>query len=82
MYFRKRHICSNKLVSHSGTKAEIISLDAGLRLEGIPALILWDPVINEANEVLKSKILHNICRKFDVSSLHNSLSTMLSGGSS
>ena len=30
-------------VSHSSTESEIISLDAGLRLDGIPALDLWDP---------------------------------------
>ena len=29
-------------VSHSSTESEIISLDAGLRLEGVPALDLWD----------------------------------------
>ena len=29
-------------VSHSSTESEIISLDAGLRLDGIPALDLWD----------------------------------------
>ena len=28
-------------VSHSSTESEIISLDAGLRLGGIPALDLW-----------------------------------------
>ena len=32
-------------VSHSCTEAEIISLDAGLRMDGIPALDLWDLVI-------------------------------------
>ena len=31
-------------VPHSSTKAEIISLDAGLRMDGIPALTLWDLV--------------------------------------
>ena len=29
-------------VSHSSTESEIISLDAGLRLDGIPALVLWE----------------------------------------
>ena len=29
-------------VSHSSTESEIISLDAGLRLDGIPTLVLWD----------------------------------------
>ena len=31
-------------VSHSSTEAEIISLDAVLRMDGIPALDLWDLV--------------------------------------
>ena len=44
-------------VSHSSAEAEIISLDAGLRMDGIPALDLWDFVIevfhsspNQANK--------------------------------
>ena len=32
-------------VSHSSTESEIISLDAGLRLNGIPALDLWDLIV-------------------------------------
>ena len=32
-------------VSHRSTEAEIISPDAGLRMDGIPALTLWDLVI-------------------------------------
>ena len=32
-------------VSHSSTDAEIVSLDAGLRMDVIPALDLWDSVI-------------------------------------
>ena len=32
-------------VSHSSTESEIISLDAGLRLEGIPALDIWDLIV-------------------------------------
>ena len=32
-------------VSHSSTESEIISLDAGLRLDGIPALDLWDLIV-------------------------------------
>ena len=31
-------------VSHSSAEAEVISLDAGLRLEGIPSLTLWDQI--------------------------------------
>ena len=38
-------------VSHSSTEAEIISLDAGLRMDGIPALILWDLVIEVFHSV-------------------------------
>ena len=32
--------------SHGSTEAEIISLDAGLRMDGIPALDLWNLVID------------------------------------
>ena len=32
-------------VSHSSTESEIISLDAGLRLDGITALDLWDLIV-------------------------------------
>ena len=37
-------------VSHSSTESEVISLDAGLRMDGIPALDLRDLVV----EVLHS----------------------------
>ena len=53
MHFRKPHVCSNQSmckkqtsVSHSSTESEIISLDAGLRLDGIPALDLWDLIVS------------------------------------
>ena len=42
-------------VSHSSTEAEIISLDAGLRMDGIPALTLWD-LVNEIFHSAPSKI--------------------------
>ena len=32
-------------VSHSSTGSEIISLDAGLRMDELPALDIWDIVI-------------------------------------
>ena len=32
-------------VSHSSTESEIISLDAGLRMDGFPALDLWDLIV-------------------------------------
>ena len=41
-------------VSHSSTEAEIISLDAGLHMDGIPALTLWDLVIEVFHSVPKS----------------------------
>ena len=33
-------------VSHSSTESEIISLDTGLRLDGVPALELWDLIVS------------------------------------
>ena len=39
-------MCKNQTaVSHSSTESEIISLDAGLRLDGILALDLWDLIV-------------------------------------
>ena len=46
-------------VSHSSTEAEVTSLDAGFRMDGIPALDLWDLVIEvfhfPPNQINKSK---------------------------
>ena len=33
-------------VSHSSTESEIISLDTGLRLDGLPARELWDLIVS------------------------------------
>ena len=33
-------------VSHSSSESEIISLDIGLRLDGLPALELWDLIVS------------------------------------
>ena len=33
-------------VSHSSTESEILSLDTGLRLDGLPALELWDLIVS------------------------------------
>ena len=33
-------------VSHSSTESEIVSLDTGLRLDGLPALELWDLLVS------------------------------------
>ena len=43
-------------VSHSSTESEIISLDAGLRLDGLPALELWDLIVS---------VLENVSRVSD-----------------
>ena len=43
-------------VSHSSTESEIISLDTGLRLDGLPALKLWDLIVS---------VLGNISRVSD-----------------
>ena len=45
-------MCKNQTsVSHSSTEAEIISLDASLRMDGVPALTLWDLVIEVFHSV-------------------------------
>ena len=43
-------------VSHSSTESEIISLDTGLRLDGMLALELWDLIVS---------VLGNVCRVSD-----------------
>ena len=53
-------MCKKQIsVSHCSAKAEVISLDAGLRMDGIPALDLWDSVIevfhSPPNLINKSK---------------------------
>ena len=45
-----------KSVSHSSTESKIISLDTGLRLDGLPALELWDLIVS---------VLGNISRVSD-----------------
>ena len=57
MYFWKSNfvplswVCKKQTsVSNSSTESEVISLDAGLRMDGLPALDLWDIVI----EVLRT----------------------------
>ena len=42
-----RWMCKKRTsVSHSSTESEIISLDAGLRLDGMPTLDLWDLIVS------------------------------------
>ena len=63
MLSRKSHVRTNKLdqtsVSLSSTEADIISLDAGSRMDGIPALDLWDLMIevfhSSPNQTNKTK---------------------------
>ena len=66
MHFRKSNVRANKLevqetdfCSHNSTEAEIVSLDAVLRMDGIPALDLWDLVIevfhSSPNQTNKTK---------------------------
>ena len=38
-------------VSHSSTEAEIIALDAGLRLHGLPSLTFWDLILNTLDPI-------------------------------
>ena len=38
-------------VSHSSTESEIITLDTGLRLDGLPALELWDLIVSVLGNV-------------------------------
>ena len=38
-------------VSHSSTESEIISLDTGLRLDGLLALELWDLIVSVLGSV-------------------------------
>ena len=41
-------------VSHSSSESEIISLDTGLRLDGLPALELWDLIVSVPGKRLSS----------------------------
>ena len=45
--FQQVGMCKKQTsVSHSSTESEIISLDAGLRLDELPALELWDLIVS------------------------------------
>ena len=48
-------------VSHCSTESEIISLDAGLRMDATPALDLWDVVV----EVLSKLAQGSLCTTGD-----------------
>ena len=62
-------------VSHSSTESEIISLDAGLRMDGLPALDLWDiaiEVLLSTNNTVKPN--HNGIQE-SVATLHSKAKT-------
>ena len=45
-------MCKKQIaVSHGSTESEIISLDTGLRLDGLPALELWDLIVSVLGNV-------------------------------
>ena len=46
-------------VSHSSTEAEIIALDAALRMEALPALLLWENILDtfEEHHITSAKVL-------------------------
>ena len=66
------------LVSHNSTEVELISLDAGLRTDGTPALDLWDLVIDivhsspNQSEKNKDQVRGNSLRD-TTSTKHNNL---------
>ena len=50
-------------VSHSSTESEVISSDAGLRMDGIPAVDFWDLVIEVLHSSLNQpRARENLCR--------------------
>ena len=49
-WMRKKQIA----VSHSSTESEITSFDAGLRLDGIPALDLWDLIVSVLGNTIQT----------------------------
>ena len=58
----RSHCVRNKLQSHSSTESEVVSLDAGLHMDGIPALDRWDLVIEVLDSSLSQpSIQGNLC---------------------
>ena len=49
-------VCKRQsVVSHSSSEAEVIALDAALRMEGLPALILWELIMDVFSDDTVSK---------------------------
>ena len=71
-------------VSHSSTDAEIISLDAGLRMDGIPVLDLWDFAIevfySTPNQINKAKDVREPRRNLSANTQPNNLDHVPSSG--
>ena len=60
-------MCKTQIsASHSSTESEIISLDAGLRLDGIPALDSWDLIVAalHGNTVQSNQERRDLCTNF------------------
>ena len=58
-------------VSHSSAESEMISLDAGLRMEGLPALGLWDLVIEVFRSTQEISKLTQACSGKPLASQEN-----------
>ena len=72
-------ICKKQgAVSHSSSEAEVISLDTGVRLEGIPALSLWDQVIEvfEGKKKNKANLKPGATRARGVTPVHETLANV------
>ena len=46
-------------VSHSSSEAEVIALDAGMRIEGVPSLVLWEQVLEVVSPIKNPVIPKN-----------------------
>ena len=57
-------------VSHSSTESEIISLDAGVRLDGIRAVDLWDLIVAVLANTSKNRKEQGELSKEQTSPLH------------
>ena len=44
-------------VSHSSTEAEVISLDAALRMEGLPCLLLWELIMEVYGDISSDTVV-------------------------
>ena len=68
-------ICKKQTaVSHSTSESEVIAMDAWVRMEGLPGLLLWDLVIEVFEPSGKSpnfKPLHNAGRDVTGQSLYD-----------